>query len=280
MPRCPKTDTGRTAGVATTAGTAAFTLVELMVACAILSVFMLVMMGIAGQGSKLWALTESQNQHRQRARAMLDFMASEMRQTVYPADSVRPGLQFVINPTSLSSGAHFNRDAVFWQAPIATDTTHGDLAEVGYFVRWSGTQASLCRYFVNPGDANYLIYNNPEAWITDTLLAEVTPADKASRYRGLFLENVVGLWVDARTSSGAAYAGNSRTALRLPAYAEVSLVLIDSSTARRLTAADVATIRTLNSTATTPAQFIQQLPAGLRSGCSYVSTVVNFSNYR
>ena len=145
-------------------------------------------------------------------------------------NSTQANLQLVIDPsqiaTSDSSGgpAYLNSDAIFWQAPLATETTFGDIAEVGYFVKWipngSNLNPTLCRFFVNPStgsagifsqNPNFLIYTNPASalgtdsssgWLTSALLAKVAPADKANGYVGLFAENVLGMWVQSYGING------------------------------------------------------------------------------
>jgi hypothetical protein len=123
-----------------------------------------------------------------------------------------------------------NADAVFWTAPLATETSFGEIAEIGYFVRWiepdkdslrkgiTAPRPALCRFFVNPStedtkaaptstqplerkpmlkNPDFMIYaTNPAAWLSPTLIDRLAPA-KAPTYAGLFGENVVGLWVKA-----------------------------------------------------------------------------------
>ena len=108
---------------------------------------------------------------------------------------------------------------MFWQAPLATETTFGEIAEIGYFVKWSETDRAvprpvLCRFFVNPSkqdssgaiianSENFLIYKSMDSWLSGSLLGSVAPADKASGYVGLFAENVVGLWLRCTGLDGA-----------------------------------------------------------------------------
>lgn len=258
----------------------AFTLVELLTACAVLSILTIVMVSIVGKGSELWSLAESQSQHRQRARAMLEFAASELRQAVIPIDGSATSLQLVVNPSTVSQFSH--HDSVFWQAPVATDSANGDLAEVGYFVRWNGTRASLCRFFVNPSDsANYLVHSSPTSWVTDSLLDAVAPADAASNYKGLFLENVLGLWVKLYKADGTAYdPADSRASGKLPAYAELTLSLVDSATAERVTASEASGIQGAAKDCATAELFKadSRLPGYVRNKCSTISTMVNFDN--
>ncbi|MEZ0298526.1 MAG: type II secretion system protein J [Candidatus Methylacidiphilales bacterium] len=265
-----------------------FSLVELVTATTILSILSLVLIHLSNNAGRVWSQGESQNQHRQRARTVLDFIGRELKHATLSTgyNAGRPSLQFLINDPTLGS-EYRNRDTIFWQAPVATETSAGDLAEIGYFVRWNGTQANLCRFFVNPRDtANYLIYRSPsQAWITDDVLDAVSPADKTNSYQGLFLENVLGLWVNGYRSNGSAYGGDSRTttpANRLPAYVELSLVLIDASTASQLKngAAAPSTIRSLYSTTTSAEEFMAQLPRPLSGGASLVKVRVKLDNHK
>jgi hypothetical protein len=87
--------------------------------------------------------------------------------------------------------------------------------------------------------------------------------------------------VKAYKKDGTAYAGDSRepqSEYKLPAYVEISLVLIDSATSRRIEGSAVAAIRALYPAATDAATFIAQLPKTIRGECTSVSTVVNLSN--
>lgn len=259
----------------------AFTLIELLTAVAVLIILTLLLANIASQAGNVWAAGESQNQHRQRARAVLDFMSAELSRATLAVNPARLSLQFVINPANnpVIGTDYLNRDAVFWQAPVATDTTAGDLAEVGYFVKWDGNQANLCRLFVNPSDSNYLIYSNPTTWVSDSLLASAAPGDKASQYQGLFLENVLGLWVAAYNADGSAYQGDSRSASNtLPALVRISLALIDANAAKRLQ--DPASIRNLCASAPTANDFVASLPPPLKKGVSVVENVVYLNQGR
>ena len=283
-------------------------MVELLVATSILTVMTLFLVAMANQASRIWSQEQAREQHRQRARAALGFIGRELRAATLPVvtDAAKPSLQFIINPNPDPATA--NRDSIFWQAPVATDTTKGNLAEIGYFVRWDTTraghpQANLCRFFVNPLDtSNYLIYSNPSSWTGNDVLNSVAPADKSHQYRGLFLENVIGFWVQGRLNVGTTdtdYAtacnNDSRaTAARpydqLPGYVEMSLALLDSYTAGRVGDADVATIQGLytssaSNAGTAPrpaalaANFVQALPPALRGGASVVNIKVSLDNY-
>jgi hypothetical protein len=173
-----------------------------------------------------------------------------------------PNLQFVLNPASVAQG-YRNSSCLFWQAPIGTSTVQGDMAVIGYFVKWDTTgaypRASLCRFFVNPGEAGHRIYkaDSVNTWVTTDLLDVETPATQASGYRGLFAENVVGFWAkcldaqgnvvtnavnngfDSRQNySGKDGAGNAVTQVApvLPTSVEVSILLLSNRAASKMTA--------------------------------------------
>jgi len=258
-----------------------FTLVEILVATSLLVVISLFLVEIANQSARAWTQGEHQSNNRQRAQVALDFMGRELQQALLSSDPINGPLEFVIDPTAVTSFP--NRDTIFWQAPVATDASRGDLAEVGYFVRWTGTQASLCRFFVNPSDtANYHLYDtpSPSQWVSDSILNTVAPADKTDHYQGLFLENVIGLWVQAYQVDGTAYLGDSRTAGHLPAFVQISLALIDTTIAARLTASQASTVQAGYKNASTAEMLVASLPATIRAGASVVTIRVSPANYK
>ena len=226
---------------------AAFTLVELLVAMTILTVLVLLLSGLTNQAARTWLLSEGGNERRQSGRAVIASIARDLQIALPPVDrSAVDSLQFVKNPNSLSASYP---DAVFFQAPTATEPVLGDIAIVGYFVCWlppqvdKPPQAVLCRFFVNPAKANgdpnpeYRIVEYPSDWINPDLLASVTPADKVNNYAGLFSENVLGFWAKCVDEAGNDLGDfDSRSSLgRLPAAVEVGIAVIDAHSAGRIT---------------------------------------------
>ena len=215
---------------------AAFTLVELLVSMTVLLIIVVMLSSLLNSTLRIFSSSESSQERHRSGRALTDFIGRELRAALLPAqiaiasDSKQANLQLVIDPsqiaTSDSSGgpAYLNADAIFWQAPLATETTFGDIAEVGYFVKWipngSTLTPTLCRFFVNPStgsagsvsqNPDFLVYTNPASplgtdsssgWLTSALLAKVAPADKANGYVGLFAENVLGMWVQSYGTNG------------------------------------------------------------------------------
>lgn len=257
----------------------AFSLVEMLVASAVLSFLLLILVGLANQSSQVWSTGTKQNEHRRKARSTLDFIGREMKLATMAVDG-GSSLRFVIYNQSNTALTTLGPNAVFWQAPVATDTSAGDLAEVGYFVQWDSDlkQSNLCRLLINPSDStHYLIYTSPGSWITNALLQQVAPGTKASGYQGLFLENVLGLWVKAYKADGTDYGTDSGSVAnknKLPAYVDVSLVFLDSRTAKRLQNPIPP------SETQTPENYISLLPVSLKSGATHASVRVILDNNR
>ena len=264
----------RSHGIKTRRG--AFTLLEMLVSVSVLALIVVVLTGMFDQTSRIWSQGESSNARRRSARAVADFIAADLRGAAIPVSgrdaTGRGNLQFVVNPSQISANYRFPH-TFFWQAPVASDTSLGDLAELGYFIRWVGDSGKvrpmLCRFFVNPSktqggavvaNPDYLIYSaTPTEWLSETLLERVAPADQASGYLGLMAEDVVGLWVrcyglngnelpnfDSRSGytheytysrydgGGGASTANASVPRYLPARVEVSLVQLESKVANRL----------------------------------------------
>ena len=209
-----------------------FTLIELLVATAVFMLLVVVLASMANQTAAMWRRNENKSAVREAARAALSRMESEMRQAVMPLVKTNPAsLQFVVNPGTVSSSFQ-NRDAVFWQAPLATSTNGGNLAIVGYFVRRNGNSSTLCRLLVNPDDPDY---RRSATWVDDALLDSKAPGTQAADFQGLFLENVLGMWVMAYSANNTAMPDyDSRAQHQLPARVEVSLAILDPTGAKRI----------------------------------------------
>jgi len=239
----------------------AFTLLEILVAITVLSLVVLVLANILGQSTAMWQKGLNDSQHRQRARAMLDLIGRDLRQACLSVDRARQdSLRFEINPPALTALSIQNSDALFWQAPVSTAES-GELAEVGYFVHWSDGKAALYRFFLDCSDPRYDAVEPNSSILT---------IPDWSDY--IFLENVIGLWINAYDKNGAILAEpfDSRSSRALPASVEIFLVLLDSRSASRLTAAPGYTADA--------SSFIDGLPADVRPGASVVSMRVNLEN--
>lgn len=189
-----------------------FTLLELLVGVAILTILVVILSGVFGGVSKTWQLGQSNNERLQNIRAITDFLTGELRSALLPINRTdKANLQFVINPANISSSFR-NADSLFWQAPVAADQTLGDVAAIGYFVRWdeskpSNPRPNLCRFYVSDSTSgtNFLVYSQAGGsvpWLTDAIINAVAPADKANAYQGLIAENVVALFAQCLDVKG------------------------------------------------------------------------------
>lgn len=312
-----------------------FTLVEMLVAIAILSILSLMLLIITNAATKVLSEGQKQNLNRLRARAMLDYMGRELRQAALAPNQAAliatkpqstPTLQFLINPPSVTAVA--NPQCIFWQAPIATDDhSRGNMAEIGYFVRWRQDKDNpalqypeLCRYFVNPTGINgadnddYRIYDTDylNSWVRggsqdlsgygkSADVDQVAPGDKAHQFHGLFLDNVLGLWVQAYDyqnnllNQNGSYDSSvpADPAHPLPAYIVLSIVTLDAPGGARLAlnSSAIQAIKDSYSSTVSTTQgadandFLNKiltstaLPAGIKSGASVATITVMLDHY-
>ena len=283
-------------------GQRAFSLIEVLVSMAVLLLMVVLLHGILSGASGAWKLGEANKDRMQNARAISDFIANELESALLPINRTSTNsLQLVVNPPGISAQTS-HRDSIFWQSPLAVDQALGDVAEIGYFVRWDtqtnpqNPRAVLCRFFVNltarnsatgavKANQNFLIYSQPNTWLSDTVLDNVAPArpvpaNPANDYLGLFAENVIGMWVCCLDSAGQAItldsAGqvitpartfNSRTgytdsllgsraACALPTMIDLSLVLLDARSAARVGPTEMASITGLVDTSANADAFV------------------------
>jgi len=261
-----------------------------------------VVAGILSQISKIWTQRQGQIQREQNGRVLLDFLARDIEKAMLPLSlSATNSLEFVINSPVLG-GSYANHDSIFFQAPIAADQSSGEVAEVGFFVQYPATGApQLCRFFVGPTttsgdnvvttDTNYQIYSAPTAWLSPTIIGNAVPAVAASttgtnysNFKGLLAEDVAGLWINAfdqnQKSLGAAY--DSRLTANLPAMVQISLLVLDANTARRLGTGGVPSASSLASsyvlTSSNAAQCMTSLPTILQQGANCFTTEVWLRN--
>ena len=295
-----------------------FTLIELLVSMTILILLVAILSGIFSSVSKTSQLGYANNERMQNILAITDYIRTDLRSALLPVNRTDTNnLQFIVNPGSIS-GAFQNPHSVFWQSPIATDQTLGDVAEVGYFVKWNTDNASnpkpyLCRFGKdisngNPPDA-IRIYQHPTDWINDSVIAAVAPADQASAYQGLIAENVVALFVQcldkygqpvATNAAGIPFSANPRfdsrqgyidsknatnAACALPPVVRFGFVLVDSRSALRIGPTEKTVLTTLASSATDAADYVTKALArtdlkGIGQGLRSYQIEVNLFNAR
>jgi prepilin-type N-terminal cleavage/methylation domain-containing protein len=277
-----------------------FTLLELLVATAVFVGLALILVSIAASLSSFWQLGIAHNERRSSALAAFSRMARDLRFASLSSDPSATNFQLVINPAKVGS-SYLLPQAVFWQAPVASDRSRADTALVGYFVQWvkeaDVSVPKLCRLLV---DSDYLM-QKPSDFVSDALIASNAPATKASGYAGQLAENVLGLWMrpldqtknpilndakagaflngqfDSARGYTVAFTNASGTfPSALPASLEVALVAVDSRTAKRLSG------RASEKPATASPDmwgdinaFYNKLPPEIRPGARIYSTVID-----
>lgn len=262
-------------------GRKGFTLIELLVSLTVLILLVAILANIFSSVSKTSQLGYSNNERMQNVLAITDFIRTDLRSALLPINRTDTNnLQFVVNPASISADFK-NPHSVFWQAPTATDQTLGDVAEVGYFVKWNTDNPSnpkpyLCRFSASNSTnaataANFLIYSNPSSWLSDSIVNSVAPANTSSAYQGLLAENVVAMFVQCldakgqlidKTAANGAFtgalfdsrqgfvdsAGTTNTACALPPVVRLGFVLVDTRSASRIGSAERSALTALSAT--------------------------------
>ena len=292
-----------------------FSLVEVLVSIAVLSILIIVLLSMLSSLTGAWQLGQGHNERRNIGEAVFDRMTRDLSQAAVPTDRTNTNnLEFVINPSTVT-GTYENPQALFFQAPVATDGgTNGNLAVVGYFVQWVNGGGSspgtpcLSRVLINPSASDYAVYTTPNNWINGPLLTKYAASTSSSGYAGLMAENVLGLWVQAldpqanpinqgisTTLNGEAfdsrypytytnYAFSSKPmvtniACALPSSMQVAIVVMDSRTAQRLGTYGKPTYPTLTGAFWTDVQsFYNGLPLPIRKGSEIETMTIPLEN--
>jgi hypothetical protein len=269
---------------------------------AILALIVALLGSMASSVSRVWQNGNAQSDRRRNVRSIVELISADLSGALLPVDPAaeptKPNLQFTLNPSTVSKN-YRHPDALFWQAPVATDQTRGDVAQVGYFVKWdtetnpNNPRAQLCRFFVNPTDTiNHKIYDDRQNWINDEIIEEVAPADnrmlgdQRAGWRGLLAEDVIGFWARWEDESHQQVtAFDSRQTLELPPVVEISIVQLDSTAAAGVTPSIQASLAILCRESADANAFVQRLReepqfAALIPGTRSMSASVRLENAR
>lgn len=155
---------------------AGFTLVEVLIATAIMTALLVLLASLVTGVNRAWTRGEQQVTEFQDGRAMLELISRELTQA-----AISPTLQFVHDPSLNGAPQRANSDCVFWLAPT-TSTPSGNLAEIGYYLSEnfsnSGSEVyQLKRFYVPPTDTpNYQVFTSPNQptdmaapWVTNVI---------------------------------------------------------------------------------------------------------------
>ncbi|HEY5745789.1 MAG TPA: type II secretion system protein [Chryseolinea sp.] len=207
--------------------TRAFTLPEMMVSVAILSIVVVLLSSMVGAVNKAWLSGRQRVENFQNGRAILEMISRELSPAL-----ISNHLQFVQNPGTigaqnldalLSSGYSQvpNSDSLFWQAPF-NGNSYGNVAEYGYFLTRNTTKSppeyQLQRFHfardaasANPSPSptpEYFIFDGPTVytgagytaetrWLPVTevpWLAHLT-ADQFQAVTTALSDGVIALWI-------------------------------------------------------------------------------------
>jgi type II secretory pathway pseudopilin PulG len=275
-----------------------FSLLELLVATAVFVALALILVSIASRLSSFWQTGIAHNERRASALSAFSRMARDLRVAALPVNPGSTNFQLVINPPNLGNEYKLPQ-AAFWQAPVASDRSRGNMALVGYFVQWvdetKGHVPKLCRLLV---DSDYDM-QKPSDFVSDPLIASKAAATKATGYAGQLAENVLGLWMqplnqknepitsdskwnpflngqfDSTKGYGVSFTHSVTNTFvsALPASVEVAIVAVDARTAKRLSGTERPSPRTTDLWTDVNA-FYNSLPEKIKQGARIYSTVI------
>jgi prepilin-type N-terminal cleavage/methylation domain-containing protein len=241
----------------------AFTLLELLVAAAVFTILAAILLTVTSQTAGIFEKAQAQKNRQQIARIALEAISRDLEAAALPLGTSQVDtLAFVVNPAGLDQ-ALLAPHAAFWQVR-SSQSSHGFL-DVGYFIRWNGADAELCRLQVPPDDGESILANMNRA-LNDDLVERLAPGTSSGAdIKGLMSKNVIGLWLIPRDQSGKEIAlpYDSRLAAdSRPSFVDVSIAVIDTATASKLT--DAGQIRSHYPAGAE--KFAAELPPAIRQG--------------
>jgi prepilin-type N-terminal cleavage/methylation domain-containing protein len=207
----------------------AFSLVELLVAMALLAIVVSILASIFSSTQKGVSLLGSASSQRRDASTVLDQISRDLRSALEPVsrsfEEVSPSLrtpQLLLNPAGFST----NQTSLFWS--VASESKLGGTTLVGYTLRWEdtpdGSRPRLCRVSFDPNDSESIKKNLRTAlntpWVDQALVNANAPGDSTNGYQGWISDNILAFYARvldpqmnpitnyARTLSGPS-AGNS-----------------------------------------------------------------------
>ncbi len=216
-------------------GRRAFTILELLVAMAVLLVIVLAVAGLAAGASRIWVQSERNTEQFQNGRAILELISRELAQA---GNNSR--LQLVDSPggipwpttgtephQAIVDGGGMSTSSLFWQAPVsravstggATPAAVSDLSIVGYYLARYDAPAGgrsrfqLRRVFIPPtlaetnaANPQFRLYNAPPdrataPWITG-LAPDAFDTTKSTSVVSVVSDGVIGFWIRCFDATG------------------------------------------------------------------------------
>ena len=272
--------------LASAPSTAGFTLVEVLVATAILMLLVVLLANVLGSVTNLSSQASSRLNATRLGREVFDLLGRDLSQVATTRTSLGTNapLQFCVNPPQLAN-AYKNATAVFWQAAISRDRSVGNISVVGYFVQNTSTnRGQLRRVLLEPADSDYAVYSSPTNWLPEATAEKFAAAAGSSASskadRGWVADGVIGMWVRCLDVNGQVIATNGAGAVQnysfdsrlgyqsgsgtnrivystfatLPAFVDIGLVCVAPKDADRIRSLPAAT-------ATSPLNFDSEMAA-------------------
>lgn len=214
---------------------AGFTVLELLVATAILSVIVTLLFTIFDRASNAWIKGEATVDRQRSARTTLELISRDMSQSFITTTAT--------GRVIFAGGSNW----VYFAAPVAPGGDMvSDLGEYAYFHDSSATANTLTRYYSAPTPDNSTSGKwNPNGRFDSVVPASSTATNLASM--SLLAEGAVGFqfqYYDAAGNGSFTWdTSDSGPAVQqnvLPALVEVTMVAVDSRTAARLPSANPA----------------------------------------
>jgi prepilin-type N-terminal cleavage/methylation domain-containing protein len=190
-----------------------FTLVEVLVGCAILSLIVVLLASIFSAAQSQFTILDSGSRQRQDAVAVLDVIAKDLRAAAQsPVQNYESGnpttptndarqMQMLVNPTTLPNDLR-NAGSIFWTT--SQGTTTGGTSVVGYFLRWETAGGSarpvLCRYFVSGSKVHSRLQTlraqtpSNTVWVDSSDVTAVAPADQNNGFQGWLADGVLAIY--------------------------------------------------------------------------------------
>jgi len=229
----------------------AFTLLELMVACALLTLLLTVLLSVVSQSNNLWQQASNANIRRQASRIAQEMMSRDLGQLLYsPLRSAE--IQCIASPAWIDENTR-NPDSIFWIAnvPHRAGEGAGGVSGIGYFIQWittsEGPRAYLLRYRV-PFTQSVVqaVEKDPKSWISPDAISQMLGDGDSGSLRGVVAENVIGLWVRFYDADGVEIARTPGAAAEpakdlVPRQIEIEIAVLEPFAARRLQTADLIT---------------------------------------
>jgi prepilin-type N-terminal cleavage/methylation domain-containing protein len=225
----------------------AFTLLELLVALAVLSLLIVMLMSMVDNGAKLWRENENRVEAYREARAALGMIERDLRNAIAMNDTNFIRINAEAFPKLLETDVQKNTNggsAIFFlaaQPAAAQDSAanKGDICEVGYFVGYGNSSAgpvvsgggksmNLYRYFRSSDGTFSNLTNSSSSLFTNVT---ITGAESDLLARNIKSFRLIPYHLDA---AGDCVPYNPTTYGAMPDLLEVSITALNQDVSRKL----------------------------------------------